>query len=101
MEKKDKIILKLKKGEYSFREMPEMKVLDVKLPLSAVKEIIADFDPTNDRGITAVCGKIEKIDGDPDVFQMTNIRLGSLGSNDGQIDEKAIECTFYQMNNYI
>ena len=98
MEKKDKIILKLKKGEYSFREMPEMKVLDVKLPLSDVREIMADFDPTNDRGITAVCGKIEKIDGDLDVFQMTNIRLGSLGSNDGQIDENAIECSFYQMN---
>ena len=98
MEKKDKIILKIKKGKYTFKEMPQMKVLDAKLPLSVVMEIKADFDPTNDRGITAVCGKIEKLDGDPDIFQMTNVRLESLGSNGEQLDENAIECSFYQMN---
>ena len=59
MDIKEIITLQLKKGEYSFEEIPQMKVLNVKLPLVKVKEFIQDFDPTLDSGVTAVCKKIK------------------------------------------
>ena len=101
MENKKDIFIALYEGEFSFKEMPQMKVLDFKEPLSVVKEWMPDFDPTKDRGITAVCGEIEKFERDTHIFRLRNVKLVKLDSFGRPIDEKAIECTFYQMNNYI
>lgn len=98
MDIKEIITLQLKKGEYSFEEMPQMKVLNVKLPLVKVKEFIQDFDPTLDSGVTAVC---KKITNQGDQFILNNVRISKRDSFGQPVDEKAIECTFYQMNNYI
>ena len=52
MENKKDIFIALYDGEFSFKEMPQMKVLDITIQLNQIKAIIEDFDPSLDRGIT-------------------------------------------------
>ena len=96
MENKDQIILKLNESQFSFKEMPQMKVLDLTIPLSIVQEIIEDFDPSLDRGITGVCKNIERKD--DNVFILSGIKFSKTDSWGEPIDENAINCSFFQMN---
>ena len=73
-----------------------MKVLDLTIPLSIVHEIIEDFDPSLDRGITGVCKNIER-DND-NVFILKGIKFSKTDSWGKPIDENAIECSFFQLN---
>ena len=99
METKKDIFVSLYDGEFSFKEMPQMKVLDLTIPLSIVQEIIEDFDPSLDRGITGVCKNIERKD--DNVFILSGIKFSKTDSWGVPIDKNAIECSFFQMNNYI